>query len=439
MKLIIRVFNIVIMALAAVATIFLFASPAFYFNSRIDLDVKTFSQFVPETTYSKDIKIEELLGTDTIHVRIKFNLSASNLNEIMDGNRDDINDKIINDNVKDMLEILHEPVDLITDFSIRSILKSTIKTEVTKQVDDAKKRYEEKSHQTSPSTTEDIMLDAGMDDAYFTRFANAFYDEANSDGATIDSVNDVLYEQIDEALTKAKKSGAKIDTTEFNEEIKTSIKENIEPIFQQLNLLESDGHLKKISQISYLYLSSFLKDELNGKSGVKEVELEQKSGESIPDYSDRLLGIYVCTQMPDVFYTAVGYISLGLFIGLFVFTGIWVFLFVWTLIKTFTKKPWTFFGPIFWLVGLLQLVLGLGLTVAGRVVLPKLLDSTINLKDLNLPISDLAIAPRTYALVPSILYLVCIVVAIVYVVFKSIAKSEYKDQQRQLKVGGKQS
>ena len=437
MKLIIRVFNIVIMALAAVATIFLFASPAFYFNSRIDLDVKTFSQFVPETTYSKDIKIEELLGTDTIHVRIKFNLSASNLNEIMDGNRDDINDKIINDNVKDMLEILHEPVDLITDFSIRSILKSTIKTEVTKQVDDAKKRYEEKSHQTSPSTTEDIMLDAGMDDAYFTRFANAFYDEANSDGATIDSVNDVLYEQIDEALTKAKKSGAKIDTTEFNEEIKTSIKENIEPIFQQLNLLESDGHLKKISQISYLYLSSFLKDELNGKSGVKEVELEQKSGESIPDYSDRLLGIYVCTQMPDVFYTAVGYISLGLFIGLFVFTGIWVFLFVWTLIKTFTKKPWTFFGPIFWLVGLLQLVLGLGLTVAGRVVLPKLLDSTINLKDLNLPISDLAIAPRTYALVPSILYLVCIVVAIVYVVFKSIAKSEYKDQQRQLKVGGK--
>lgn len=436
MKLIIRIFNIVIIALAAAATIFLFASPTFYFNSRIDLDVKTFSQFVPETDYSRDIKIDELLGTDTIHVRIKFNLDVSGISQIMDGNRDDINEKIINDNVNDMLEILHEPVDLITDFSIRSILKSTIKTEVTKQVDEAKKRYEEKSHQTSPSTTEDIMLDAGMDDAYFTRFANAFYDEANSDGATIDSVNDVLYEQIDEALVKAKKSGAKIDTTEFNEEIKESIKENIEPIFQQLNLIEEGGHLKKISQISYLYLSTFLKGELSGKSGVKESDLDQKSGESIPDYSDRLLSLYVCTQMPDMFYTAVGYVSLGLFIGLFVFTGIWGFLLIWTLIKTFTKKPWTFFGPIFWLVGLLQLVLGVGLTVAGRVALPKLLETSINLKELGLPVSDIAAAPRTYALIPSLLYLVCIVLAIVYLVFKSIAKSDYKEEQRNLKVKG---
>ena len=431
MKFIIRIFNVVIMALAAVATIFLFASPAFSFNSKIDLDVKAFSQFVPETDYSKDIDIVKLLGTDTIYLRIKFSLNASDISQIMDGNRDDINKKIVAENVEDIESILHEPIDLITDFSIRSVLKSTIKTEVTAQVEAAKERYEEKMHATSSATTEDIMYEAGMDDAYFTRFANAFYEEANSDGATLDSVNDVLYEQIDEALTKAKQSGAKIDTAEFSEEIKTSIKDSIEPIFSQLNLLESDGsHLKKISQISYLYLSTYLKDGLSGKEGVDPAELEQKTGESIPDYADRLLELFIFTQMPEAFYKAVGYVSLGLFIGLFAFSVIWIFLLVWTLIKTFTKKPWTFFGPIFWLVGLLQLVLGLGLTVFGKMVLPTLLNTKIDLSSLNLPIKGLLIAPRTYALVPSILYLVSIVLAIVYVVFKSLAKSEYKKEAK---------
>lgn len=427
MKLIIRIFNVLIIALAAAATIFLFATPAFSFNSKIDLDVESFSEFVPETEYSKDIDIEHLLGTDTIHLRIKFSLNAHDVSEIMDGNRDDINNKIIASNVQDMLDILHEPVDLITDFTIRSVLKSVITQEVTKQVGEAKERYEQKMGQSSSMTTEDIMAEAGMNDAYFTDFANAFYDEANADGATVDSLSEVLYEKIDDALVKAKKSGAKIDnTSEFGDDLKQQIKDSIVPVFEDLNLVEEDGHLKKISQISYLYLSTYLKDGLTGKQGVNQEELNQKAGETIPEYSDRLLSIFVFTQMPEVFYTTVGYISLGLFIGLFVFSAIWIFLLIWTLVKTFTRKPWTFFGPFFWIIGFLQLVLGLGLTVLGKFVLPTLLESTIDISSLGLPINGLRIAPRTYALIPSILYLVSIVLAIVYVVFKSIAKKEYK-------------
>ena len=416
------------MALALTATIFLFASPTFSFNSNVGLDVKTFSQFVPETKYSQDFDIEKLLGTKTIHLGVKFSLKLNEVKEIKSGDRDKINQNIVSDNVDDMLKILHEPVDLITDFSIRSIIKSIVKEQVTNQVDQARENYKQKSGQDMGSTTEEIMEEVGMDDAYFTSFAFALYDSMNSDTATVDSVTQTLYDQIDDALIKAESSGA-VDSSSYNQSAKEAIKDSFVQTLNQLKLVEDGGKVKKISQISYMYLSEYLKKELENK-GVEE-DLEQEVGETIPDYADRLLRVFVFTQMPDVFYKAVGYVSLGLYIGLFLFAAIWLILLLFTLIKTFTKKPWTFFGPLFWIIGLLQLVLGLGLTVGGKFILPKYFD----ISSLGLPISSVMIAPRTYALVPSILYLVCIVLAIVYLFFKIPAKSEYKRERK----GGNQN
>ena len=74
MKLVLRVLNIVIMALAVTASIFLFASPAFTFNSRICLNIDSFSQYVPEKDFTRDLNFVDLLGTDEIQVRLKFNL-----------------------------------------------------------------------------------------------------------------------------------------------------------------------------------------------------------------------------------------------------------------------------------------------------------------------------------------------------------------------------
>ena len=405
------------MAVAAAATIFLFASPSFSFNSNIAIDVKTFSQFVPETKYSSDFDIAKMLGTDTIHVGIKFSLKPNGVQEIMGGDRDVINQAIISDNVDGMLNELHEPVDLITDFSVRSIIKSIVKEQITEQIDDARETYQQKSGEELESTTEEIMDEVGIDDVYFTNFAFALYDAADAENATVDSVSTTLYEQIDEALIKAENY---VDSSSYNDAAKESIKNNLVSALTELKLVEDGGKVTRISQISYMYLSEYLKKELQNK-GVSE-SLDRETGESLVDYSDRLLRIYVFTQIPNIFYTGVGYVSLGLFIGMFVFAAIWGFLFIWTLIKTFTKKPWTFFGPIFWIIGLLQVVLGVALTVGGKFILPQYFD----VSGLGLPISSILIAPRTYALIPSMLYLGCIVLAIVYLFFKIPAKNQYK-------------
>ena len=405
------------MAIALAATIFLFAAPSLSFNSNIGIDVTTFSELVPETEYSTNFDIPKILGTDSIHVGIKFSLKPDGVKEIMNGERDTINQRIVSDNVDDMLKELHTPVDLITDYAIRSIIKNIVKEQITQQIDNAREEYQKKSGQELESTTPEIMEEVGIDDVYFTNFAFALYDSADAEDATVDSVTETLYEQIDEALIRAENY---IDSSSYNETAKTAIKDNLVNTLTSLKLVEDGGKVTRISQISYMYLSDYLKKELEKKGSTED--LERKTGETYSDYSDRLLRVFVFTQIPDVFYAAVGYVSLALFIGMFVFAAIWAFLFLWTLFKTFTKKPWTFFGPLFWILGLVELVLGLGLTVAGKFILPKYFD----IASLGLPIKSILIAPRTYALIPSMLYLACIVLAIVYVCFKVPAKQEYK-------------
>ena len=413
MKIAIRVLNIIIMAISVVAGIFLFMPPAFSFNSKVTINVATFSQFVPETEYSKDIDIPTLLGTDSIYVGVRFQLDVAGIADMKDGDKEKINDKLIAENLKEMIELLHEPIDLITDFTIRANIKRLISEQVYANVDQAVQTYNQKAG--LDNKTEDIMEDVGINDAYFTNFSNALYDAANADGATVDSTNEVLLDQINEALIKAESSGA-ADTSSFGDSQKAAMTESLKGVFQSLNLIEDDGiHLKKISAIAYMYLSSYLKDQL--KESYDEATLERKSGEKDDAYADRLLELFVKDKMPDLFYKIVGYVSLGLFIGLFVFAGVWAILLVITLLKTFTKKPWTIFGFWFWIVGIVELIVGFGLTAITKLVLSK-----FDVSQFGLPIKEVLISIKTYALVPSILFAVLIVVGIAYDFIRSAAK-----------------
>lgn len=412
MKLVLKIFNFVIIGIAALATVLLFALPTFSLNSLVTLDVDKFSQFVPETAYTKDYDIPTLLGTDEINVNIKFTLYPNGVAQVMNGNKDKINEYIIVGSATDILNTLHEPVDLITDIAIKSTLKSTIKNEIAKQVDEARKKA------GSPSTAEEIMDDVGMDDEYFTNFTFALYDGANKETSTVDSVSAILYEQIDGALAKAEETGA-VDTSSFAEQQKTTTRNNLLSILNQLEMVKDDGHIEKISDLPYLYFSRFVKKNLSGK--VSETELNQKDNESLKDYSDRLICLYIVSEMPDMFYTIIGYVSLGLFIGMFIFAITWLFLLIFTLYRTFFgKKKYTVFGPWFFIAGLLQVVLGLALTITFKFILPSKLD----ISSMGLPIKAFILAPRTCALATSIIFLVTIGVAIAYFVIRKLTPKE---------------
>ena len=173
--------------------------------------------------------------------------------------------------------------------------------------------------------TEEVMEEVGIDDAYFSNFADSLYGAANSDGATVDYVNEVLLDQVNEALARAKKSGV-ADTSSFGEDQKQALSDSFMGVFSSLNLIEEDGvHLKKISAIAYMYLADYLKGQL--KESHDEAVLNRQAGENDEQYADRLLELFIKDKMPDLFYKIVGYVSLGLFIGLFVFAGVWAICF----------------------------------------------------------------------------------------------------------------
>ena len=426
MKTIIRIFNIVIMALSAVATVMLFATPTFSLNSNIAISTDTFNKVIPENEYTGPIDVASVLGTDSVHFAIKFNFGLGDVQKAMKNDKNVINDMVVTQNINELADTFYEPVDIITEYAVRTVIKKVVKDEITNQIEKARTS----AAIAGGSTAQDIMDEVGIDDAYFSEFSRALYEAANEDGATVGSFTNVLYWQIDEAVKKADAGtgGVMVDEEKFGEEQKAEIKSNFLSIFNQLKLIKEDTtvpedeqSLVKISHLSYLYLSTQLKTQLETKVSDVTV-LDQKMDETLPQYTKRLVNIYVTTLMPEAFYSVVGYVSLGLFIGVFVFAALWAFLLVFTLIKTFTKKPWTTFGPWFWVIGLIQLVLGLGLTVFGKFILP-----TMNINLGGGLLKSFVIAPRTFALIPSMIYLVCIVLGIVYAVFKHMAKKQYKE------------
>ena len=425
MRLIVKILNCVIAAIALTATICLFATPSLSFNSRIDLDVAKLSQFIPDTEYTHDLDVPSLIGTNTVSVGLKFKVMPGDVTKIKTGDRDKMNELFIDDNVKDVVNELHTPVELMTDQVIRQVLKRVVKEQITNYVDNALEEYRNKNG-NNDMTTEDVMDSIGYNDAHFKKFANSIYDVADGENPTFTAVNDVLYEQIDGTLAKAEKVGAKVDSSSFTEEKRAELKNSIKNVIEPLNLIKEDGeHLVKISMLPYGYLTKFVKDELT-KKGVSEEVLAQKSGEEMRDYSDRLLGEFVRDNMPEVFYTGVGYAGLGLYIGLIVLTIAWVGLAVVILLKTFVTKSklLNLFYPFYFILGIFQLVLGFGITYAFKVVLPEKFD----IATLNLPVSKVLLAPRTYALVPSILFIICIGLIIASFILGKIFKAEPKKE-----------
>ena len=419
MKLVVRILHLVIAALAMVATILLFAMPALSFKSKVVLDVNSFSDLIPSTQYTEDLKVDELLGTDEIQAGISFKLSATEINKVMNGDRDIINERVIVKNLDDTLQILDDAVEVIADYAIRTNLTKIVEQEMRSQIEKAK---------PEDKTVDEVMEAIDLSSSDFQKFAYSLYDEANKSTATVDTVGSFLQEQIDEIVVKVEKAVPNAKAGSFTEEQKAAVKNNLEGILGQLDMINDDNTIKPISDLPYLYVGKFVKEKIGDK--VSESELAQKEGETNRKYSDRLLETFVKAEIPETVYQIIGYVSLGLFIGMFIMAGAWILLVAFEVLHFFfvTKKHRlfkAFFLPLFTLAGIIQIALGFVLTGVCKYILPKKLD----ISSLNIPVKDALIIPRTCTLATSIVFIITVGVALVLFVLKFFVPKQSEKQE----------
>ena len=418
MKLIVRILHLVVAALGVVAVVLLFSMPALSFKSKVVMDVDTFSQFIPKTQFTEDLDVKEILGTEEIQAGVTFKLSSTDINKVMNGDKEIINDNVIKNNLDETLQTLDDAVEVLADYAIRTNLTKIVEQEMRNQIAEAKP--EEK-------TVDEVMELIDLTSKDFQVFAYSLYDEANKSGATVDSVNMFLQEQIDEIVVKVEKSVPNSKGGTFTDEKKAAVRQNLVNILNQLEMINPDDSLKPIGDLPYLYIVKFVKGELSGK--VSETELAQKSDETNRKYSDRILETYVVSVIPDVVYQIIGYVSLGLFIGMFVIAGTWILLAAFSILHFFfvTKKHRLFkalFLPFFVISGIIQIALGFVLTGVCKYILPEKLD----ISSLKLPIKDALIIPRTCTLATSIVFIITVGVGIVMFVLKFFIPKEKQEK-----------
>ena len=432
MKSVVRIFNFIIMGISAVAMLLLFTTSTFTFNSCVGLKAEYFNNFnslIPASVDVGTIDVPYVLGTDNIYLSLKCDLGFGEVNTLMGtSNNELVNKELIENNIGGVFADLHEPIDILTEYTVRTALKKIAHDELAEQITNAL------TGAGHAATTEDVMDEMGMNDNYFRGFAKLLYDVGNTQsdpenidqGPTIDAFTDVIFNKIKEILAEAKEvTAGSVDESYLTEDKKAQIKDGFVSIFNDIGLIMDDTvHIYRVSKVSYLFLAKFIKQDLQSKVPDPSI-LDKKTTENYEKYAERLSVLFVETLLPTTFYTLVSYICLGIFIGIILIAAIWAILLIFTTIRTFSSdKPWTFFGPWFWVVGSLQIVLGIGLTIFGKYILPKMplpLDGT--------PISSFAVAPRTFALIPSILFIVMIGVAIAYLIISHPVKKEYKNKR----------
>lgn len=453
MKSVIRIFNLIIMAVSGLAAALLFINSTLTFNSRISFDNEFINNYfstvvekinqptqsetdpVLKEPFINEINVTKILGTDHVNLKVQFDLSFSEINTLM-GKRDKelVNQELLDKNLSSIFADLHEAVNILTEYTARTALRSVAKKEIYKQV---RKSLEDTGY---PSTATDIMDEVGMNDNYFRGFAKTLYDAANipdnpstakeDDGCSVNKFVQTIKLQLEDVLDEADKiTNGHVNKEAMlnNPDLDNELRNGFISVITAADLIQSDGEtFVKMEKAAYVFLAKILKEQLS--STVSPGELEPQAGESREAYAERLSKLYAHSMLPDVFYTIIDYSSLGLFIGVIVFAAIWAILIVITLIRTFSsKKPWTIFGPWFWIVGSLQVVLGLALTIFCKFYLPSMSFMQRALE--GSPIKSLAVAPRTSMLIPSMIFLGMIVFAIVYTIIAHPVKKEYKDSK----------
>ena len=420
MKKVIKIFNIIFMAIAATAIICLLTMPTMKIDVAYRLTPEQMAESFPSGDEEEEtIDIRSVIGDEGIDLQLNLEVSPKLLFAAVSGDPNTvIEENFIEPNVAKIVPLLKKPIDLIGKELVKVVFRVYYAGVFQSEIEALKAEDETR-------TTDEIAKAGGLTDGYIDSLAEKTFKEMNKDNATVTKVNDVLFSCVLEGNAKFNNANTGIIIPEINESAKDDYKEVTKGLLDGVGMVKEDG--ESIYPVSVI-MNAMLVDVFRAAT-----EEQAPEGETIEEKANQLNNIihdFVKKMIPAESYDAIATVLKILLVVILIFVATWTLFFLNTFFRTLLakEKVWTFTGPIFWILGLIQIVLGVVLSSVISIMLSSKGLSTLagGGEEMEAFFSGLKVSVQTCTFIPSILLLVMIPLLIAYAVQKHKYKKELK-------------
>ncbi len=361
----------------------------------------------------KDVDMNEVAG-DGIPLKIEIKTTSLDVLEaiVTKDSETYVKETVIGKNVDKTVKAIEPALNRVMSGVAKSVAKTETKNQVKSSLND---------YLLPGEDAQEYMDKAGLDDEYFSTAADEFYDAFTSDGATVDSLSEVVANKVNDAIEKLYES----DPLKFSalklagvdkETIKTELNENLD----KYGLVDEKGNILDVSKVLAKLLKSALSDgnkdgNQNGTTTTskkvfgtlsaaqamqKDTALYNYSGECIGEitpYDGETTGgggsvetgetdgsvnteEDLAETLKEIIYekipeSVIPAVALAFKISAYacaVILGIWVLFAVLLAFKSFSDYPGLPVHIIFAITGAVQFIMGLGFTILAFA--PKILN-----------------------------------------------------------------
>lgn len=414
MKTVLRIFNIILIALSAVAISFIVFTPLLEINVNYTVQTTDLENVFKgklgegEDSISEE-ELHDIIVSETHGDGIKFSLSLKLERKGLKKMRDGTND----DRLNALRDVVFKPVvqQVIDNEEIKGVVNNLAKTMAKKM---AKKTIREEifNHLTGEDEkTNEFLENAGINDEFLDTQVEHIYDALTTDGATVNGVvNSVIDVLVATTNQFRNAEGAEYDEWRASDnnmsedEIRSSemvnqITETLTQALQENNLADEEGNILSVDEALAMIIDQMMKQGGSGdssSSGSSEPEPEpepsiilrhyentstststsEEEGKKVDENKKTLSeviteaawktindNVFKDENTKTTIADSLGYTAKYGVIAEYVFMGMWAVLAIFAFIKIFAKKkPYVYMGFFWWLAivifGLIELVFG---------------------------------------------------------------------------------
>ena len=253
MKLKIIICNFIYLLISAAVIVSYAVFPLVSVKVDMNITASALEKMLGDQEEFKDVDMNEVAG-DGIPLKIEIKTTSLDVLEaiVTKDSETYVKETVIGKNVDKTVTAIEPALNRV----VSGVAKSVAKTETKNQVKSSLNDY-----LLPGEDAQEYMDKAGLDDEYFSAAADEFYDAFTEDGATVDSLSEVVANKVNDAIDKLYES----DPLKFaalklagvdKETIKSELNENLD----KYGLVDENGNISDVSKVLAKLLKSALSD-----------------------------------------------------------------------------------------------------------------------------------------------------------------------------------